>query len=271
MKNEAIRELLGQDQYNIIEVEKVKNASFEALNYYGETFTVFDDLLKELGRVPSQREYIQEYIWRAKAFFTDEEKVDSNGILWVTFGTTSRMFRWNEGLVKAIINRAGRTYQSLLVEYTTAQQLKNIFPNSKVVVSGLVDMAFGSDIVLEMEGKITYIHVFSNTYWGHKGFSNKAHRPGRATDIEGKRHCWKREWSVAHSPLAFGREEDNMTEIINGNPLFKEEALKQYIENIFSTDGMYEVVSSSNETQLGKFIKWCEDHNIDYYGTQTIL
>lgn len=271
MKNEAIRELLGQDLYNIVEVEKVRNASFEALNYYGEIFTVFDDLLKGLGRVPSQREYIQEYIWRAKAFFTDEEKVDSTGGLWIAFGTTYHLFRWNEALVKAIINRAGRTYQSLLVEYTTAQQLKNIFPNAKVVISGLVDVAFGSDIVLEMDGKITYLHVFSNTYWGHKGFSNKAHRPGKAKDREGKTHCWKREWSVAHTPLAFGREEDNMTEIINGNPLFKEEALKEYIEKIFTTEGMYEVVSDSNETQLDKFIKWCEDHNIDYYGTETVL
>lgn len=261
--NTNVRELLNSELYTIKEIERVSYPEFEQINYFGDTFNLFDELIVQLGRPATQHEYIQEYIYRAKAFFTAERYLENNGSRKVKVKGITYSFIWNEQLVKAVIQRANRTYQSLMVEYTTALQIKELFPESKILMSPLIDSCFGSDIVLMMDGKVSYIHVFSDTYWGHEGFKRKEKRHGIAKNTTGHTSFYKRNWSTAHVPLAFGREENEMTEIVNGNPLLKEDKLKECIEDLFNTPGKHESVMTGH-SQIEKFIKWCADNSIDY-------
>ena len=261
--NTNVRELLNSELYTIKEIERVSYPEFEQINYFGDTFNLFDELIVQLGRPATQHEYIQEYIYRAKAFFTAERYLENDGSRKVKVKGITYSFIWNEELVKAVIQRANRTYQSSMVEYTTALQIKELFPESKILMSPLIDSCFGSDIVLMMDGKVSYIHVFSDTYWGHEAFKIKEKRHGIARNTTGHICFYKRNWSTAHVPLAFGREENKMTEIVNGNPLFKEDKLKEYIEDLFNTPGKHESVMTGH-SQIEKFIKWCADNSIDY-------
>ncbi|MEB6213513.1 hypothetical protein MXL49_16655 [Enterococcus casseliflavus] len=268
MDNLEIRKLLNKEDFMIEEIEKVYYPEFENINGYGDIFTVFDEWVQAFGTPPSQSEYVDEYTSRAKEFFTDTHYIELDGSRTVSSYRGTYTFFWNEKLEKAVRNRASRTYQSLMVEYTTAIQIKNLFPDIKVIMSPTIDTCYGSDLVLFNGNKISCIHIFSDTHWGWKGFERKKTRKGFILSRDNIKCYWQRDWSKGHIPLTFSRFNSSSTEIINGNSIFKEEHIKKVIEDIFTQEGKYQVVG---ESTFEEFIEWCRVKDIDYNKDLTVL
>ena len=68
-KYEKFIELLQDEKYQTKEYPTEFNVYFEQLNDYGKIAYLFDDLVKELGTIPSQTEYVNAGVERAKEFF----------------------------------------------------------------------------------------------------------------------------------------------------------------------------------------------------------
>lgn len=232
-------------------------AQFQTINKYGDIFTVFDDLEASLGVPPSMNQYCEEYVARAKEFFTTD--LTSSGTKFVSFSngncTIHKMFNWGPDLEKAVLIRGQKSYQSLMVERLALARLIDLYPEAKFITGGSLDTVFGADVVMELDGKLIYIHVLSSTSWSKVAYEKKKKRIPR---INGK--AWVRDWNKAHSCLYFDKEGSDRTGIVNGNAVMTDEYIKRIIDGALSK-GNYELSNEFNS--LDKFKEFMANANMD--------
>ena len=199
----------------------------------------FEDMIIDLGRIPSQQEFTEKSLEIMQGFWLDPRNVSE-----------TKGFGWTESIEHACKNRALRTYTSQLVEVHTITAMMELFPEWKVYCSDSLDLLMGVDMVVETDKKRIYVHIFKNSSSGFKAFHRKAKRGG-AKGSDGKFKKYKRDFE-GDKCLMFDYTPElssQTTQFINGHPLFKLEFLEEQflLFNMFSQIG--EPLSSDTKLQ----------------------
>lgn len=192
-------------------MQKTEINTAEKVTGFGHTVgDSFEDLIKQFGRVPTQKEYADYSLARIKAWWT----VETAGV------------DWSETVEQAVYNRQLRSYSSHLVELHTMLSLRKLFPDWQIYCTESIDLLMGVDLVIETEQKRLYIHIFKNSKSAFRAFRKKEFRGGRKNN-SGKFKKYKRDFTGDKS-LQYDWSQSQCSEstkFINGNPLFKEEYL----------------------------------------------
>lgn len=219
-------DLVGSEDFKAKKYEARYHQAMEQLYDYGNIVYLFDDLVKELGRVPSKAEYVDAGFERAKEFFA------SQPTQWLYKEKIHYTFEWNEHLKDAVKARLGRTYSSYLIEEQVKVYLKNHF-NCKIASNKYIDMNFGVDLVVKHEGKLYYIHIAKNSQASKRMLKEKRNRTSYIPQ-DGKKYYWTRDWGSAHHLLLFNDVDSDRMKEVNGNLLFSERYLEKYFEELFA-------------------------------------
>lgn len=263
MTIEELRELLESKEYKYRVAKKVNYSAFEQLRSYGKGIaTLFDDLIEDLGRIPTQDEFIRAGLVRCQEFFTDVSKVKNDGSRWFKInGESWFQANWwkDKKLRLACAERLSRTYPSKIVEVATQIQMRDLFPEVEVVINDDLDFILGVDLaVIDVEAdKTIYFHISS--YNGRNWIKTKALRGGTCIDRNGKKNIFKRDFSKGHEALLYTLEESETTEIINGNPIFKESYLEDMMYICFDMEVLKNVDSAEKPSQIANLVNWVKD------------
>lgn len=239
MTIQELETLLASPEYKQKQYDIHTHPHFERLNEYGGIATLFDDMCDQLGRLPSQSEYIAAGLLRAESYFSPRKgKKPDVTKYWGKNDMYSATFNWNDlELQKAVKKRLSRSYPSYLAEYTTIIQLKQLYPTFQIGSNGYLDRTAGVDIVVASpySDRLVYIHVTSSSQQSKDTLNEKKTRWGMAKDKNGKKHWFERNFNKGHIHLAFSKfDETDSTRIINGNPIFKPEHLQMVIDSAMS-------------------------------------
>lgn len=251
-KYEKFIEILKDEKYQTREYPAEYNVYFEQLNDYGNIAYLFDDLIKELGTIPTQTEYVEAGVQRAKEFFAEGEK-------YIYSLRTTHVFEWNEALKRSVESRLARTYSSYLIEAQVQVFFKSL-NGVKVRSSEYLDLKFGADLVVNYEDKLYYLHIAKNSASSKRMLKEKRNRKAYILK-DGKKYWWERDWKDAHHLLLFNDyPSDRMVEI-NGNLIFDEAWLKRYVLKLFK-HGKCDVKDETSE--LHKFIEWLNANKLEF-------
>lgn len=212
--------LLKQPEYIAVEparfgkmtrMQKSEVGTAEKVTGFGHAVgDSFEGLMKQFGRVPSQKEYADYSLAKIKEWWTVERA-----------GTA-----WSDIVEQAVYNRQLRSYSSHLVELHTMLALRELFPDWNIYCTDSIDLLMGVDLVIETEQKRLYIHIFKNSKSAFKAYKKKEFRGGRKNN-SGKFIKYKRDFTGDKS-LQYDWSHSQCsesTQFINGNPLFKKEYL----------------------------------------------
>lgn len=226
MTSKEIERLLSLPEYAaempdyswITKKEKREVNAVEAVVSFGHNIAgLFEEMILELGRIPSQQEFTEKSLEIMQSFWLDPRNV-----------TETKGFGWTESVEHACRNRSLRTYTSQLVEVHTITAMMEIFPEWNVYCSDAMDMLLGVDMVVESEKKRFYVHIFKNSSSGFKAFHRKAKRGG-AKGADGKFKKFQRDFE-GDKCLMFDYTpslSSETTKFINGHPLFKLDFLEE--------------------------------------------
>lgn len=264
-----IRDLLAEKRYKTKKYhdsQTEESVEFNKINNFGDTFTVFDDFVEKYDRPPTQTEYVEEYVSRVKLFMLDDLNKDGYKEIKKDYGNKIQyvFFKWNWKLTQAVEARASRTYESLLVEYTTEIQLREMGKKYGFTVfsNRHVDTAFGADLVLENEKGLVYVHVLADTKSSKNAMTRKAKIKG-VVNVNDERYQWTRDWSKYHVELLYKRDIDfYSTNKINGNPILEEEYLKDCVDSWFADTENVEPKSENNS--LNVFLDWLLEIGVNW-------
>ncbi|WPC08621.1 hypothetical protein [Globicatella sp. PHS-GS-PNBC-21-1553] len=243
--------LVASEEFKAEKYEHVYHQAMEQLYDYGNIISLFDDLMKEFGRVPSKTEYVEVGVERAKEFFT------SQPTQWLYKEKIHYTFEWNEHLKDAVKARLGRTYSSYLIEEQVKVYLKSHF-NCKIASNQYIDMNFGVDVVVKHEGKLYYIHIAKNSQASKRMLKEKKNRKSYIPK-DGKKCYWTRDWGSAHHLLLFNDVDSDRMKEINGNLLFDERYLEKYFEELFA-NADYDLADETSE--IWKFKEFLRKNKI---------
>lgn len=244
-------DLVGTKEFSAKKYEARYHQEMEQLYDYGKIVNLFDDLMKDLGRVPSKTEYVEVGFERAKEFFTNQPTQ------WLYKEKVHYTFEWNEHLKDAVKARLGRTYSSYLIEEQVKVYLKNHF-DCKIASNQYIDMNFGVDLVVKHEGKLYYIHIAKNSQASKRMLNEKKNRTSYIPQ-DGKKHYWTRSWGQAHHLLLFNDVDSSRMQDVNGNLLFDERYLERYFEELFA-NGEYDLADDTSE--IWKFKEFLRKNKI---------
>ena len=268
-----LRALLSTEAYKATNYPCHNVAGFEDLGDYGDIKNLFDDMLADLGRPPSQKEYVAAGTERAKKFFepntnsgrTSVHTIQKNG------KNQSHAFTWNSELITACQKRLSRTYPSLLVEYAAITMIKEMYPTFKLAANHYIDCIFGADIVVASKenNKVFYVHVIRNTATARGYLQAKATKKGKCQDVFGNNKYFIRNWDKSHIELAYDTFASDHTENINGNFIMKPSYIKEIIaKEIASPAGSTDAFNTKN--QIAIFHTWLIDNKIDSEGLKGV-
>lgn len=220
--------LIGQAEYStkkyldrskLTDKELMAVDAYENITSFGiDVADCFEDLLEELGRIPTQDEYVNRGVELTSMWCEAILKHD-NRVLGINF----------EGaVVDACKDRLGRGYISMVNELHTKLLLKEIYPKAKVISHDLLDLLLGVDIVLELDKKRYYIHIFKDSHYGVQAFYNKEQRGGINKD--GKFIKYQRDFTGDVRLQYLSRDTNSdKCKFINGMPVFTREWLEGYL------------------------------------------
>lgn len=273
LSTKVLRDLLSTPAYKATSYQSTYNPDFEALSDYGNIKGVFDDLLTKLNRPPSQKEYIEEGMKRAEAFFQPNNKSKTTSIHSIkrkgSRSYTDAYFYWNKDLQSACRGRLARTYPSYMVEYSTIIALKELYPEFQIGSNTYVDTVFGADIVVASKAlkKCFYIHIISNTPTSRGYLKEKAKRTGYCMDMDGNSKYFKRDWTKGHFELAYDRSNTANTEVINGNPILTH----SYITGVIEAQTLFsETDDFTKQNQICQFHYWLVQNNVAKEGLKDL-
>lgn len=260
--------MISQPEFEMKQYQWVGYDEFEKLTSYGDLANLFEELAEELGRVPTQTEYIKAGFERSKEYF--QKKGEDR---WLPIGTYPNgkkiwhNFKWEEKLMRAIIQRLARSYPSHMVEYSTILTLLEKYPHYKIGASDYIDTIMAVDIVVASEehNKVAYLHVTSASGYSDKWLKRKEDRKGIGIDKNGKKHYYKRNFKKGHVHLAFSRkEETDSTEFINGIPIIKESHIESVVEVAMMLAPYMDTFK--DKEQLVELHNWLIENDIDENG-----
>lgn len=245
-----IKELLQTKEFERVNIERFTNKYFEKVHGYG-VVELFDDLKREFGRIPSQKEYIERGLMIAEEFFAD------NPDQWC-YSLGQHTFTWDEDLIKAVKSRLDRTYNSYVIEAQVEEFVRDNYDvmMPKTDKELYLDYNFGADITILLEDRLYYIHVARDSKYSREHLVNKGDRKSYIP-INGKKFYWTRKWNkrhTGHHSLLYNARSANQTETVNGLVLFRNEYLREYFDKLFSGNE-YDVLGESEIEEYFRFLK----------------
>ncbi|MCH4162600.1 MAG: hypothetical protein LKF39_06665 [Lactococcus raffinolactis] len=207
VKGEGVKERVFSAKsswYEWSKEERELKAKIESI-FERKLMTLFFDLEESLKRLPSQSEYLNEYM---KIAFAKIKKED-----WYT----EIVKAFNQDFIKSCVTwRADRAYKSSLIEIMTAAQLES--KGYTVFREKYLDMVMGVDLVAVKGGKVWYIHVTKDSTFS----KDKVLKKGTYRDywINYKRFNYQRDFRN-HVELFYSADENENNVVKNGLPLFK--------------------------------------------------
>lgn len=186
---QELKEMFSFNEHVITNIEMSKHSfeqqelrfKYENKCYMIEVVSVFNDLLKELGRAPSLKEYAEIYL--KKSFH----------------GFKKRVFvkKEDEGWIKScMIWRCERAYKSYIYELYVKERIKEIygFENVDIFEHQILDYIMGVDIVAIINDEFHYIHVAKDTIYSKNALKGKKLYKKKFT-INDKEFSFKRNFS----------------------------------------------------------------------------
>ena len=253
VKNEGVKERVFSAKsswYNWSKEERELKAQVESI-FERKLMTLFFDLQNSLKRLPSQSEYLNEYM---KIAFGKIEKED-----WYT----EIVKAFNQDFIKSCVTwRADRAYKSSLIEVMTAMQLET--KGYTVFREKYLDMVMGVDLVAVKGGKVWYIHITKDSTFS-KG---KVLTKGTYRDywINYNKFNYERDFRN-HVQLFYSNDEATNNVVKNGLPLFKFDYVIDALdeEHSFKWDDnnqMAELMTiMKNAGSVNKFYQWTSTDN----------
>jgi len=228
------------DMYQEIKVDKVDYQQAEDLNGYFYAPTVFDKLYKELGRIPTHREFIVAGMEQAAKFFCDGEKL-KDGKRWFKLKSHEGLywhgFDWADTrLQKKVLERIARSYHSVVAEETAKLSIKHLYPDLVILEDERLDKTLGTDIVAvdDINLKVIYFHVFRNSPSGESTFKRKRLGKGKLYNHEQKElKEYQRSYDYSHQPLRFDDETTKNTLMIGNVPFFTAKYIEQQVQEAY--------------------------------------
>ena len=236
--------------YNWSKEERELKAKVESI-FERKLMTLFFDLEESLQRLPSQSEYLKEYM---KIAFGKIEKED-----WYT----EIVKAFNQEFIENCVTwRADRAYKSSLIEVMTAAQLES--KGYTVFREKYLDMVMGVDLVAIKDGKVWYIHVTKDSSFS-KG---KVLTKGTYRDywVNYNKFNYQRNFEN-HAELFYSNEENENNVVKNGLPLFKFDYLMDALDeqHAFKWDDnnqMAELMAIMKQAgSVSKFYEWKSTNN----------
>ena len=207
VKGEGVKERVfsaKSSYYNWSKEERELKAKVENIRER-KLMTLIFDLENSLQRLPSQKEYLAEYM---KIAFAKIEKED-----WYT--EIVKVF--NKDFIENCVTwRADRAYKSSLIEIMTAMQLES--KGYTVFRDKYIDMVMGVDLVAVKDGKVWYIHVTKDSSFS----KDKVLKKGTYRDywVNYNKFNYQRNF-IKHVELFYSNDENENNVVKNGLPLFK--------------------------------------------------
>ena len=208
--------------------------------------TLFFDLEESLKRLPSQSEYLKEYM---KIAFGKIEKED-----WYT--EIVKVF--NKDFIENCVTwRADRAYKSSLIEMMTAAQLES--KGYTVFREKYLDMVMGVDLVAIKDSKVWYIHITKDSSFS-KG---KVLTKGTYRDywVNYNKFNYERDFRK-HVQLFYSNDDSENNVVKNGLPLFRFDYLMDALDeqHAFTWDDnnqMAELMTIMKSAgSVSKFYQW---------------
>ena len=208
--------------------------------------TLFFDLENSLQRLPSQEEYLSEYMKIAfgkiekEAWYTEIVKV------------------FNKDFIENCVTwRADRAYKSSLIEVMTVAQLES--KGYTVFREKYLDMVMGVDLVAVKDNKVWYVHVTKDSTFS-KG---KVLTKGTYRDywVNYNKFNYERDFRN-HVQLFYSNDEGTNNVVKNGLPLFKFDYVMDALdeEHAFTWDDnnqMAELMAIMKQAgSVNKFYEW---------------
>ena len=208
--------------------------------------TLIFDLENSLQRLPSQKEYLKEYM---KIAFAKIEKED-----WYT--EIVKVFN-QEFIENCVTWRADRAYKSSLIEVMTAAQLES--KGYTVFREKYLDMVMGVDLVAIKDGKVWYIHVTKDSTFS----KDKVLTKGTYRDywVNYNKFNYQRNFEN-HVELFYSADDSENNVVKNGLPLFKFDYVLDALDeqHAFPWDDnnqMAELMAiMKNAGSVSKFYQW---------------
>jgi hypothetical protein len=207
--------------------EKQLKYKYENDLYIPEIVTLFYDMSEKMNKIPTQNEYVDEYIRITMIQLTKKDWYDP--------------FR-KDFFLDCIIWRADRSYKSNLVEIMTAGQLE--LKGYKVFRHLYIDYVLGVDLVAVKDDKCWYIHVTKDSKWAR----DKVFKKGtyRNYTVNGQKIVFQRDFKK-HVQFLYDCESSDKNIINNGLPLFRHDYVLKKLDD--------EHALSWSGNQLKKLVK----------------
>lgn len=207
-----LEELLASPLYQKVEPvwvtdKKVMDAVEKVTGFGRQVGNKFEEVMLELGRIPTVTEYCEAVLPEVFLFWQSEEP---EGIA------------WGPEVIDAVNNRNIRSYTANINELHCCLALKELFPDWGVYTSNELDLLAGVDIVVETAQKRLYLHLYKNSKYSFIAYRKKQRRGG-AKGVDGKFHRYYRNFEGDKSLMYEGNAAyvSETTKFINGIPLFK--------------------------------------------------
>ena len=253
VKNDGVKERVHSADTSFYEwsrEDRELKAQIERV-FERKLMTLFFDLRATLKRLPSQDEYVKEYMKIAfgkiekQAWYTEIVKV------------------FNQDFIENCVTwRADRAYKSNMIEVMTAMQLES--KGYTVFREKYLDMVMGVDLVAIKNGKVWYIHITKDSSFS-KG---KVLTKGTYRDywVNYKRFNYQRNFEN-HVELFYSANEGTNNVVKNGLPLFRFDYLMDALDgqHAFTWDDnnqMAELMTIMKQAgSVSKFYIWTSTDN----------
>lgn len=251
-----IQFLQDTDIYRAIKYDFVNYPEYEKLNGSVIMPAVFDRLVDRLGRIPTQREFVEEGLLDSAKFFLNPQKLKNGNERWLKVYNDKgykvwHNFSWTERLQKAIVSRLARSYHSMTAEHTAELTLKYLFPDWTIISDERLDRVLGTDIVcITDDNQVVYFHVTAESNYALHLLKRKARYDGKLYK-GGKPIYFKRNFNAAHKLLLYSRKLENNKSMHHASIIFFK---KTYIEN--TALSALEDAEELQDSQLVKFNDW---------------
>ena len=253
VKNEGVKERVFSAKSSWVKWSKEERELKAKVENVRERklMTLFFDLENSLQRLPSQSEYLNEYM---KIAFGKIEKED-----WYT--EIVKVF--NKDFIENCVTwRADRAYKSSLIEVMTAMQLES--KGYTVFREKYLDMVMGVDLVAVKDGKVWYIHITKDSKWAREKVLTK----GSYRDywVNYNKFNYQRNFEN-HVELFYSNDENENNVVKNGLPLFRFDYLMDELDEQHSftwddNNQMSELMTIMKQAgSVSKFYTWTSTNN----------
>lgn len=202
----------------------------QAINNIQKLSMIFDEYMKRKHKIPPIEGYIELYVKIAKDYFEN--------VLGIPF---------TEGHKYSFENRGYNTYISKMVEIDTAYKIDYSYKDSEIYMDDYIDYFLGVDIILNVNGKLVYIHITKDSKHARNLIKIKEGRTGFYYNGAWVKHCLHRDFSK-HIALYYSTNNVNKHVILDS--LMNTEYINNEITKALNNN-KYEIFNS--QSQLAKF------------------